>query len=360
VNGAAERANSTGALELWLAAEQPSTPGKDGQELVPPELAAMRDELALLAAKAELQRHPAWLDVLSDDEVDAERAAAQRIRGLRRDQQLAAATAAVALTGREQRAEQVLANLDLTERVWQRRALVRRRRLLDPTARLAAAYRAQLASTIVLFAVAVAGIGWTSMGVHDALVGPEGPVLAYLVEPLFCLPLLVIMAAHGTAARWGRRFPAPEHRGKVYALEAGLLLLTVLVNSASVLPGLGTWRDTTTLLAHLAPPVLILVAVVLQPWVSSFFAEILATAHVDAPDPGGRRLTVETVNVLTMVAAVRGAVRVGSMPLWEDTGLPSVSEIARHFACEKRKAQGVHDALRMLADGAAPRAEDRR
>jgi len=80
------------------------------------------------------------------------------------------------------------------------------------------------------------------------------------------------------------------------------------------------------LLAHLAPPVLILVAVALAPMVASFLAGILAAAHVDAPDPGGRRLTV---NVLTLVAAVQAAMAAAVIPLWADTGLPSVSEIGR-------------------------------
>lgn len=353
-SGTSTSGDSAGALQSWLARDLPAPrngvgPVGGAAAGQPDEISAMRDELALLAAKAELQRHPAWLEVLSDDELSAERSAAERLRGMRRDHELAAATAAIDLAGREQRADQLLGKLEVTERIWRRRALARRSRLLDPTSRLASVYRTQLAATLVLGAVAVAGIAWTSVGVHDALVGDDGPVLAYAVEPLFCLPLLMIMAAHGVAARWGRHFPAPEHRGKVYALEAGLLLLTVLVNSAQVLPGLGVWRDTTTLLAHLAPPVLILVAIVLLPWVSSFFADILATAHIDAPDAGGRRLTVDTVNVLTMVAAIRQAIDTGAMPLWENTGLPSVSEIARYFGCEKRKAQGAHDALRLLA-----------
>ena len=362
---------STGALQAWLnpsddpyprngvpaprgnsnAHPDPSGPAEADLEIDPDttgELLEMRRDLALLRGKAALQRDPAWLDVLSTTEETRERAAAEKIRGMRRDQHVSTATAAVGLAGRECRAEARLARYELTDRVWQRRALARRTRLLDPTSRLAALQRTHVLTTAVLLGLAAAGIGWTSVGVHDALVGSGGSPLAYVVEPLFSLPLLVVMALHARAAQWGRTFPAAEHRRKVVGLEAGLLAATVLVNSAGVLPGLGVWRDTTTLLAHLAPPVLILVAVLLQPLVASFLAEILADAHVDAADPGGRRLDGETVDMLSLVAKVRRAITGGELAVRAETGQPSTEAIRRFFSCEKRRAQGVSDALALL------------
>lgn len=361
----------TGALERWLTTSDadhrangrpsivaltPSDASDPGDsegldETAAAELGKMRRELALLRGKAELQRDPAWLDVLSDKEAEHERDAAERIRGMRRDQHIAVATSTVRLAGRERRAEQRMARYELSDRLWQRRALARRTRLLDPTSRLASLQRTHVVSTVALLGLAVAGIAWTSVGVHDALVGPDGSALAYVVEPLFSLPLLVIMMLHARAAQWGRTFPAREHRTKVYALEAGLLAATILINTAPVLPWLGTWQNFTKLLAHLAPPVLILVAVVLQPLVASFLAGILAAAHVDAPDPGGRRLTVETVNVMSMVVKIQAAMATGELQPWADTGLPSVTAISRYFNCEKKKAQGAHDALKMLRGG---------
>jgi hypothetical protein len=215
---------------------------------------------------------------------------------------------------------------------------------------LASLQRTHVAISTVLLAIAIAGIAWTATGVHDALVGPDGPMLAYVVEPLFALPLLVIMALQARAAQWGRTFPAPEHRRKVMALEAGLLLATITINTSPVLPVLGTWKNTTTLLAHLAPPVLIVVAVVLQPMAASFLAGILEAAHVDVADAAGSRLAADTVDTLTLVAKVRAAIAAGEIELWADTGLPSVEAVRRFFGCEKRRAQGVHDALKLLQD----------
>ena len=327
-----------------------------GEEM--PEVAAMRQKLALLRSTAVLQRDPAWLDVLSGREERRERAAARRLRGMRRDQHLAAATSTVRLAGRERRAADRLAALEVSDRIWQRRALARRTRLLDPTSRLAGIQRVHAATSTALIALAIAGIVWTSVGVHDALVGPGGPTLAYIVEPLFSVPLVVIMAVHAVAAAWGRAFPAREHRSKVYALEAGLWAATTLINVSPVVPGLGRWADTTTLLAHLAPPTLILVAVLLQPMVAGFLAAILAAAHVDVGETGGRRLEADTVDVLTLVAKVRTAIEAGELAVAPGTGRPSTEAIRRHFACEKRRAQGVADAL-VLLDASRPAAGDR-
>ncbi|WP_298800396.1 hypothetical protein [uncultured Pseudonocardia sp.] len=317
-----------------------------GEEV--PEVAAMRRQLARLRATAVLQRDPAWLDVLSPREERRERGAARRLRGMRRDQHLAAATATVRLAGRERRAADRLAELEVSDRIWQRRALARRTRLLDPTSRLAGIARVHAATSAALIALAIAGIVWTSVGVHDALVGPTGPVLAYIVEPLFSLPLIVIMGVHAVAAAWGRAFPAREHRRKVYALEAGLWAATTLLNVSPIVPGLGRWVDTTVLLAHLAPPTLILVAVVLQPMVAGFLAAILADAHVDAGDAAGARLEADTVDVLALVAKVWAAIAAGELAVAPGTGRPSTEAIRRHFACEKRRAQGVADALALL------------
>lgn len=336
-----------GGLAPGLDGPHPDeNPRSTGNRL--PEVAEMAAQLELLRAKAALQRDPAWLDVLSRREERRERAAARRLRGMRRHQHLAAATATVRLSGRERRAEARLAGLEVSDRIWQRRALARRARLLDPTSRLSSLQRVHAATSAVLVGLAAAGIAWTATGVHDALVGPGGPALAYVVEPLFSLPLIVIMAVHAVAAAWGRRFPTREHRGKVYALETGLLAATVLINISPVVPGLGRWVDSTTLLAHLAPPALILVAVVLQPMVAAFLAAILADAHVDAGESGGRRLEAETVDTLTLVARVRAAVAAGELPVQPGTGRPSTEAIRRHFACEKRRAQGAADALMLL------------
>lgn len=325
-----------------------------------PELAEMEQRLALLRGKAALQRDPAWLDVLSPVEAWRERSAAIRIRGLQRRQQIAAATAAVRFAGRERRGEQEIARLELSDRLWQRRALARRARLLDPVSRLAAQQRTARQIAAALLLATAASLVWTSVGVHDALVGPNGTPLAYLVETLFAVPLLVLMGLRARAALWGRAFPARAQRRKIARLEGVLLFSSIAINTTPVLPGVGQWQSATALLAHAGPPALVLVLVWLQATTSAYFAQLLADAHVDVADSGGTRLSSDAFNVMTLVKKIQSARQAGDLPDWEDTGLPSVSSIARHFTCEKRRAQEAHDALELLGLHARPAVADSR
>lgn len=346
----------------WWPTPQPDTarvPEPQSSDSDATEIAEIRSQLELTRARAALQRDPAWLDELSPDERAEERQAAETIRALRRARTLRSATATEKLHGRAQRVERHIARLELSDRLWARRAATRRTRLLDPTSRLASLQRTHLASSVALIAVAVAGILWTSRGVHDALAGPDGTILAYLVEPIFSVPLLVIMGLSAQATQWNRTFPPPAYKARVYWLEAFLLTATIAMNTVGVLPGLGAWTNVATLLAHLVPPVLIVIAVTLQPMVAGFLADILATTDTmhhhhgdDSPtSPGARtepRLAPDTITILTLVSRVHAAVAAGHLPLWDNTGLPSISAIQRHLRCEKRRAQAVWDALQLL------------
>ncbi len=349
------------AVSWWPGGAPPSTeqtavePGAGAAALSAPaagELAEIRAELELTRARAQLQRDPAWLDELSPSERAQERHAAEQIRAMRREQALRAATSTEKLGGREQRVEARLAAMELSDRMWSRRAQARRMRLLDPTSRLASLQRTHAASSAALIAVAVAGIAWTAMGVHDALVGPGGNPLAYVVEPIFSVPLLVIMGLSARVAQFGATFPPPAQRGRVYAVEAFLLIATIAMNTVSVLPGVGSWHNAATLLAHLVPPVLIVIAVALQPLVAGFLAEILtgAALNSEGEDPGERdRLDAQARDTLELSARVHAAMTRGELSAWSDTGLPSISAIQRHLQCEKRRAQRVWDALHILS-----------
>lgn len=347
------------ALQRWLTG-QPTPPAhaqRNGAEIADPELDQMRARLAHIKARAELLRDPGWLDELTPDEQDADRQAAAQIRAMRREHSLATAIADGKLGTRARRVDTRLARIEQADRLWSRRALARRNRLLNPASRLAGLHRAHVASSGALLGVAIAGIAWTSAGVHDAIVGPTGNPLAYVVEPIFSIPLLVIMAISAHATQWNQTFPPPAQRGRVYALEVFLLASTIAMNTVSVLPGLGTWHNATTLLAHLVPPMLIVVAVVLQPLIAGFLADILTTTANAADSPAREtppRLTPETNLTLQLVGRVTTAISRGELTEWADTGLPSISAIQRYLRCEKRRAQLVWDALRLLRHTSPP------
>ncbi|HKN97498.1 MAG TPA: hypothetical protein VJX10_10310 [Pseudonocardiaceae bacterium] len=353
----------SGGLEAWIArsddtapldtVDRPAGAAPAGRLAQQPmlsdtltELDAMETELRVAKGKARLQRDPAWLDVLSDEEVTAERRAVEELRAMRRRQLTAAARSSAERADRERRATDRLADLELSDRLWQRRALARRARLLDSTSRLASLQRTHVVTSAVLIALAVAGISWTSVGVHDALVGPVGSPLAYVVEPLFSLPLVMIMTLQARAAQWGREFPSTTGRSKVYALEAALLLATVLVNTSGVVPGLGRWQGTTVLLAHLAPPLLILVAVTLQPMAAGFIAEVLTNAHIETTQ-GAKRLSADTVDVLNLTERIRDDWSAGVLRPSPDGG-PSIAHVQSLYGIGKQRAQAGVDAWRRL------------
>jgi hypothetical protein len=359
-NGAAV----SGGLEAWIARSDDTAPldtvdrpvgaavaGRLAQQSAKTsnalaELDAMETDLLVATGKARLQRDPAWLDVLSDKEVTAERGAVEQLRAMRRQQLTAAAKGSADRAERERRATDRMADLELTDRLWQRRALARRARLLDSTSRLASLQRTHVVTSFVLIALAAAGISWTSVGVHDALVGVGGNPLAYVVEPLFSLPLVVIMTLQARAAQWGRAFPTATGRRKVYALEAGLLLATVLVNTSSVVPVMGRWQGVTVLLAHLAPPLLILVAVTLQPMAAAFIAEVLTNAHIEVTQ-GEKRLSADTVDVLNLTQRIRDDWSAGVLRTSPDGG-PSISHVQSLYGIGKQRAQAGVDAWRQL------------
>jgi hypothetical protein len=346
-------ADSGDLLALVPARPDTPVPVGDEQEVTVSEagareLAQLRQQLALVRQRTMLLADPAWSAEMSPREREAERETAAQIRAMYRKNRLDAALADGTLSAREQRMDARLSRLALSDRLWSRRAQARRRRLMDPTSRLAALQRTHVASSAALLAVASAGIAWTAAGVHDALVGGGGSILAYAVEPIFSIPLLVIMSVAARAAQFGRVFPPPHQRLKVYLLKGFLLASTVALNTSSVVPGIGQWVSVTTLLAHLVPPLLIVVAVMLQPLVAAFLADVLISARVDTDSTVPPRLDSDVVDTLHLVHRVRQAVARGELPVWEDE-LPSITAIRSYLRCEKRRAQGVWDALAILA-----------
>lgn len=355
--------NETGALERWIAASDTADElsavvdgpaarfGQDGEEAPAPDdrLIRMAAELETARGEAELQRDPAWLARQSPGEMRRERRLARQIRGGRRRQIYTTVRSEQARQLAQVRAENRIAARDVNDQIWHRRALSRRQRMLDPTSRLASLQRVTSAASAGLIAVAVAGVAWTSAGVKNALVGPDGSALAYLAEPIFSVPLIVLMAVTAVAARFGRKFPSKEHRTKVYAVEAGLLLASIALNTFPVLSITGTWQGATVLLAHLAPPVLILIAVVLQPLVTGFLAEILVEVGEDVT--GNSRLDEETVSLVRLATRVRIAVAYGRLEVQPATGLPSITAIGKYLVREKAVAQQVHALLQEWGEG---------
>lgn len=344
-----------------LRALLPGTSEAAGAPLVggPEEL----DPVARLAAEIrqaeqenELLANPAWLDRLSTAERDAERAVAEKIRAARRAERTAAALAQVSRDRRTRKHGDRLALITEKLGQWKAEALAKRDRLLDPSTRLAELHRVHKASTFVLRLLMLVGIGWTAVGVHDALMGPDvarWPAthwLAYGVEPLFSGLLLLTMNWHAQGARWGRPFPGGGRaRTGVIVFEIGLLVAVILINISPVVPGLGVWRNTETFWARFLPPLLIAATVVMQVVIAGFVAKLMISALVEGK--ATTRLSADEASVAKLVRQIPKDLEAGVITASAESqyGLPSASAVAKWYGIGKPRAGAAVDFLEILA-----------
>lgn len=312
---------------------QPSTPAAS---VVDGELRDARLQVERDQGHVELQQNTARLDRLSKKELRAERRQAERLRTQRRKLQALQESTAIAQQTSRFKAEAKQAASEQGELVWQTRAKGKRERLMDPTSRLATIYRTQVAASWVLMALAVVGIGWCAYSVGKAL---GGQWFTYAVEPLFSVPLLVIMVMHARAAQNRTRFPidaGDRQRRAILALEIGLFVATTLLNVSSVVPGLGQWVNVQTLLVHLCPPALIVIAVMLQPIVSTFLSRLLTEVYIEA-GVDSKRLSADENNLLARVKTIH--------TLWESNSLRSANPNDPHDRTAGPSVKAVQEAL---------------
>lgn len=270
-----------------------------------------------------LQDDQALQDALSPSERAADRKVTEKIRGKERDERKRA--------GIEQtRSARLLRSDDR----WSSRARRSRDRLLNPNRRLAATYRRYRGLSVVPPVLIAAGVAWMSATVHDGLVGVDGPWLAYLVEPMASILLVVSMIAGFTAIQNGEDAPRLLVRIDV-ALAAASLLLNVVPWSLRY-----GW-DIGMLIAHALPPLLIIAAVVVHHTLSTVFSTILTSLY-DELSP--TRLSEQTSDIVLFYERARREVEAGRITVGE-SGLPSRESIRRAFGIGKIRAQLTGDAF---------------
>jgi CRP-like cAMP-binding protein len=247
-------------------------------------VAELRTELDEARALVDLQGDPALRLALSREERAEERRVIEEVRAKEREQRKRSALAQVARENREQKVADEIASMEQDDRLWQRRAQSQRRRLVDPSARMADLFRWHSITTRGLLLIAAIGIGWTAVNVQRAIVPASVPAddvvywLGFAVEPLISAPLLVLMVLQSVAGRWGKRFGG-DKAPYVYLAEALLLLLSIALNSAPYLQATFVNGQTfATTLGHFVPPIMIAFAIFLQPIAASFFGRLLVEA----------------------------------------------------------------------------------
>ncbi|MCG8918272.1 hypothetical protein L6E12_21040 [Actinokineospora sp. PR83] len=219
---------------------------------------------ALLHEYAELVDDEVFTEIPSEAEERKDREVAETIRTKARRERKRAGKAEIRRRSRVRRQDR-----------WDARADRARHRILDPARALGADYRKLVASSGVVFALLAGGVAWMSRTVHHGLVGVDGPIVGYLVEPLASVLLVVSLVAQFTARARGIAVP----RG-FYWFDGALAAASVLLN---VLPwGLRFGWNAGDLLVHLLVPALVVGAVVAWHLVSGLYGEAIA-ASKDAP-----------------------------------------------------------------------------
>lgn len=248
-----------------------------GAEATGSEIAALAQRVATARGKLPLQHDAALLDVLSDKEIEAERELAEWLRAQRRKQRRRAVQDELAAEKRDRRTSASLRRTDEADARWHRRALAARRRVASQDARLATLYRRAEWSSRALIAVVVLGMIWAGVNVQHNLV-PSGDMtdplywLSYGIEAMISIPIITIMVAATTAARWGREL----QRGKVIFFETALLGTTIALNAGPHL----TAGDFGRAAEYAIAPVMVGVVIWLHAWVSARYALLIEGAAV--------------------------------------------------------------------------------
>ncbi|MFE7796338.1 hypothetical protein [Nocardia sp. NPDC057440] len=249
----------------------------DNSEIASSEIAALAQRVAAARGKLPLQHDAALLAVLSDAEIAAERELAEWVRAQRRGQRRRAVEDELAAEERDRRTAAAIRKADDADARWHRRALAARRRVSNQDARLAQLYRRAEWSSRALIAVVVLGMVWAGVNVQHNLV-PSGDMtdplywLSYGIEAMISIPIITIMVAATTAARWGRELA----RGKVIFFESALLGTTIALNAGPHLAAGALGRAAEYAIA----PVMVGVVIWLHAWVSGRYAVLIDSAPV--------------------------------------------------------------------------------
>ncbi|MFI6363237.1 hypothetical protein ACIBG0_10870 [Nocardia sp. NPDC050630] len=266
---------------------------RDKQSTGRSEIAALAERVANARGRLPLQEDAALVQALSDDEIDAEQQLAQWVRAQRRGQRKRAVQDELAAEKRTRRTMSAIQRADDADARWHRRALAARRRVSNQDARLAQLYRRAEWSSRALIAVVVLGMVWAGVNVQHNLV-PSGNMadplywLSYGIEAMISIPIITIMVAATTAARWGRELD----RGKVVFFETALLGTTIALNAGPHLAA-GSFGQAAE---YAIAPVMVGVVIWLHAWVSARYALLIDSVPMveDEPDlPPRHRVTTE-------------------------------------------------------------------
>ncbi|UAK36164.1 hypothetical protein K8O92_33345 (plasmid) [Nocardia asteroides] len=255
---------------------KPRTTPPDGDSLV---VGALPDRVRTARERLAHQADPALTAALSEAELAANRAVAERIREHERLEQIAQVETAESTAEQVRRAHAEILRADAQDLVTARRALAEQRRQASPHAQLANLYRIKKWSGRALAGVVAAAMVWSAVNVQHNVApgGPTDPLYwaSYLLEGLISTVLVVFMVSGNAVARW----KITEGETLIRWTEAVLLAATITLNTY---PYLRThaWFDAAV---HAVAPIMIGVALVAQDAVSKRLGAAIAVASTEVP-----------------------------------------------------------------------------
>lgn len=226
------------------------------------------------------QHDPALTEALSEGELAADRAVAERIREHARRERVAQVEAAESTAEQVRRATAAILRADAQDLVLARRALADQRRESSPHAQLAHLYRVKKWCGRGLAGVVVAAMVWSAINVQHNIApgGPSDPLYwaSYLLEALISTVLVVFMISGSAVARWN----VDEGAAAIRWTEVFLLAATITLNTYPYL-NRHAWFDAAV---HAVAPVMIGVALIAHDAVSRRLGTAIARASAQVPD----------------------------------------------------------------------------
>ncbi|MBF6202044.1 hypothetical protein IU477_29645, partial [Nocardia cyriacigeorgica] len=177
------------------------------------------------------QDDPALLDALSERELAANRALAERTRDHERRERLARIEAAEKATERVRRTVDELADQQARDLIDAERAIAQQRHSSSPHTKVARLHRRRTLALRIVTTVLVIAMVVSAVSVQHNIAPTGGPTniwwwMAYGIEFLISGTLIALMMSTGDSAEWG----VIEHPWKARIIENLLLGVTVALN----------------------------------------------------------------------------------------------------------------------------------
>ncbi|GAB4590323.1 hypothetical protein, partial [Nocardia sp. IFM 10818] len=290
------------------------------------------------------QDDPALRDALSERELVAERALAERKREHDRTEQLAEIAAAEGTAAEIRRTTAEIVRTEARDLALSRKALADQRRESSPHAQLAYLYRVKTWSGRGLAGVVAGSMLYSATNVQHNLApgGPSEPLfwMSYLLEALISTVLVVFMVSGSAVARW----KIQEGEKAIQWTEAALLAGSIALNTY---PYFGQPMDWKNIGVHSVAPVMMGVALVGHQAVAKRMGAAIAAAslEVSAADDTAERLAA--LRERARFTATTGPAPAAPAPAARDDEAV-LADFEREFTDSSARATDTEDSYRAL------------